>query len=123
MAKAQPNKPDKVAWKGFVTCELNAERKKQFKESWAGHDVSWLILDETVTPGYKISFSIDQYHNCAQVSWYCSDPKDQNAGWCLTARGPDFSTALSVLLFKHTVVLEGDWTSAAPLDASEDYLG
>ena len=123
MGKKQSAKTPLVAWKGFVACELNAERKRQFRENWSVRESLGEMVAAAVTPGYKLSFSIDTYHDCCQVSWYCTAADDQNAGWCLTARGGDFETAMAVLTFKHSVLLEGDWTSAAPMDSSEDYLG
>ena len=123
MPKKVARKPDKIEWKGFVSCELNTQRKEQFK-AWTPKvdDLETGIL-ECLSPGYKLSFSVDTYHDAIQASWYCGATGDPNAGWCLTARGASISKAFLVLLFKHLVILEGDWSSAAPMDEGEDGIG
>jgi len=123
MPKKVGNKPDKVAWKGFVQCEMNSERKKQFKAWTPKIDDLESAIQECLSPGYKLSFSVDTFHDTMQVSWYCSAEGDRNAGWCLTARGATIGSAFLVLLFKHTVILETDWTSAPPLDEDGDGIG
>lgn len=123
MAKKLKSGADKAAWKGFVSCELNAERKRQFRE-WGPQDPDLgASLLECMYPGYKLSFSVDTYHDCIQISWFCGATGDRNAGWCLTARGATIETCFSVLMFKHHVILEGDWSSAPPLDEGEDAIG
>lgn len=118
--KVEQKKPD---FKGFVNCELNAARKEMFK-TWAPGitELDSAIL-ECLSPGYKLSFSIDTYHDAIQASWYCSAMGDRNAGWCLTARASTITKALLVLLFKHTILLEGDWTSVDPADEGSDGIG
>ena len=120
MAKKVDRKRDQVAWRGFVNCEMNASRKEQFKQWTPKIDDVEGAIQECLAPGYKISFSVDTYHDAIQVSWYCGATGDPNAGWCLTARAGSISKAFLVLMFKHTVVLEGDWTSVAPLDEGDD---
>lgn len=122
MAKKVNNKPAPVEWVGFVSCDMNAERRIQFAEWEPNLDDLSALLHECISPGYKVSFSEDTYHNCIQASWYCGARGDKNAGMCLTARGRTVDKALAVLVFKHTVILEGDWTSAPPLDIGEDQI-
>lgn len=123
MGAKKVNKPEKTPWKGFVQCEMNAERKKQFKEWSPKIDDLETAIQECLSPGYKLSFSIDTYHDTIQVSWFCSAMNDRNAGWCLTARAATIGNAFLVLLFKHTIILETDWSSAPPLDEGEDGIG
>ena len=123
MAKKVEKGAAKAPWKGFVNCEMNAARKEQFKMWTPKVDDIETAIQECLSPGYKLSFSLDTYHDAYQVSWFCSAPADPNAGWCLTARASSIGKAFVVLLFKHSVVLEGDWTSASPLDEGEDSIG
>jgi len=123
VANRQKVKKDAPPFKGFVNCEMNAARKEQFKLWSPKSDDFELAVQECLSPGYKLSFSLDTYHDAYQVSWFCTAPGDRNAGWCLTARASTIGKALLVLLFKHIVVLEGDWTSVAPLDEGEDGIG
>lgn len=123
MAKKLKSGAEKVPWKGYVSCELNAERKKQFREQAPHPEEFEMNILECLSPGYKLSFSVDTYHDCIQVSWFCGATGDPNAGWCLTARGATVQACFAVLMFKHYVILEGDWSSAPPLDEGDDQIG
>jgi len=118
-------KPEKIKfeWHGYVPCELNSKRKEQFREWQPGITTLEGFLDVMVMPGYKLSFSIDTYHDCLQVSWSCSAAGDPNSGWTLTARGNELVKALSVLWFKHHVMLEGQWDGVLPADEYADDIG
>jgi len=121
--KKSSRQPDKAVWKGFVPCELNSKRKEQFREWSPNVEAVEDYIERFVAPGYKLSFSIDTYHDCVQVSYSCSSIGDPNCGWTLTARGNDLLKALAVLLFKHVVILECQWDQGLPADEFVDDIG
>lgn len=100
-------------WKGFVQCELNEQQKKAVKllrdENMADVWTKYLTL---VSELYKTSQSYDTYNDAFVVSATCKDPKDRNMGLTLSARGGTLEGAVASFVYKHEVVLEGDWTSA-----------
>ena len=102
---------------------LNSKRKEQFREWNGGYNTIEEYIEVMVEPGYKLSFSIDTYHDCMQASLSCSNPEDKNCGWTLTARGSSILKALGVLMFKHLIMLEGLWDGALPADEYADDIG
>lgn len=101
-------------WKGFVQMELNEQQKlavkvlrdKGMEQVWTG---VFALVDEL----YKLSLSYDTYNDAYICSATCKDPKDKNMGLTLTARGGSLQGAVASFWYKHTTVLEGDWTAAA----------
>lgn len=123
MKKQSEQARERPPWYGFVSCDLSTQRKEQFKAWSSGIETLEDYVSYLVQPGYKLSFSIDTYHDCLQVSWSCSAKGDPNEGWTLTARANELSKALAVLLFKHQVMLEGLWDSGLPSDQRQDDVG
>lgn len=119
-------KPQKPAFelKGFVSCDLDKALKEQSKV-WVNENREALgeKSEALVTDGYKISLSMDRIHDCFQASATCTDSESEDYGFCLTARAPDVWSALGVLLFKHYVVLEGDWASREATATKGDKWG
>jgi len=123
VSKPPKQAKDRPVWNGFVKCDLNSKRKEQFREWASGIETVEGYLDVFIEPGYKLSFSVDTFHDCLQVSWSCSAKGDPNEGWTLTARGDSLYKALSVLRFKHLMMLGGLWDGALPADELEDDIG
>ena len=123
MAKSKSKDRGAPVWNGFVRCELNTKRKDEYR---AWFNPEWSVedyLEKMLEPKYKLSLSLDLYHDCVQASWSCTDLESENNGWTLTGRGSTILSALSVLYFKHAVVLESRWTSALPADSDYDDIG
>lgn len=107
----------------FVKCELPKETKESVKSWDPKYEKTLDGLDRLVMDGYKISLAFDKYHDC--VGAFCSmvGQGHKHAGWCLTARGPNFLSALKVLIFKHFTVLQEDWLAEVDQAGSRDDWG
>lgn len=94
----------------FVQRELSkAELAKQ--KAW---DITPSDLLDLVTKaaeaGYKLSVRYDTFSKC-QAAWLIAPEDDSpNSGRILSGRGSTAQSALKQLLFKHMVLLDGDWS-------------
>lgn len=98
-------------WKGFVQCELNEQQKiavKRLRDENMGQ--CWTDYLSLTGELYKLSQSYDTYNDAFVVSATCKDPKDKNMGLTLSARGGSLEGAVASFVYKHSIILEGDWT-------------
>jgi len=117
MTRKKAVKDDRVAgtkngdFSGFVNHEMTRDEKNQYEQwSMAVDDASLLdYLQELVDNGYKISLKYDGRNKTYQCSLTCSNPNHDDFGLVLTARAPDMFNLLRVAVFKHFVLLRGDW--------------
>lgn len=71
--------------------------------------------------GYNLSVKWDSYSKCFQASLLPYSPQCPNAGYGLSARAVTPERAVSLLLYKHFVVLEENWVAhyQAPVSSFE----
>lgn len=100
-------------WKGFVNVELTEAQKAEAKKLRENVGACWGVVFDLVEGEYKLSVSLDAKNNAYVVSMTGRKARDVNAGLTLTARGGTIEGALASFVYKHQVILEGDWTSAA----------
>jgi hypothetical protein len=100
----------------FVRCDLGADQKKEMAQ-WAnnlgGNDLLDLLV-VSITEGYTLSCKE------AEVGYQASLTQGKsagigvpNVGKCLVTRASSPERALWSLYYKHTQVLEKDWSSAS----------
>lgn len=118
---AQGKKGTVNKWVGFVNCELTAEDKATFKVWDVELDDAWDLLTQRVLEGYRLSFSHNPKNENFVVSLTGGDECGANAGYTLSGFGRDIGTALRVLCFKDTFILEGNWEQAKV--AQKDDIG
>jgi len=104
-------KPDRVAFQGFVNYTLPDDERARFDIWWedAGDKGIWEHVGERLLTGYKITLSRDEYHDCFQASLTCNNPDHPDAGWCLQARSDTYEEALATLIYKDAVLLGEGW--------------
>jgi hypothetical protein len=92
----------------FVRRELTETEKLEFR-TWRD-DIDTVIgeLDRMLEDGHKVSLKYDLY-NGAYAAFIFADDDSDNAGYCLTGRGGNAYRALSEALYKHVVLLRGNW--------------
>lgn len=113
-------------WKGFVNVELTDAQKPLVKASMSDMARLWTTVWDLVDAGYKLTISNDAQHNSYNVSMTCRNPKDVNAGLTLTGRGGTIEGAVASFVFKHSDILESDWTAVnahGRRTGDEDFLG
>lgn len=124
MPRKSSKKTDTPEWKGFVDCNLDKAMKEAAKKWIASNAADQMVkVSELVDDGYKVSFSLDRYHDAYQASMSYQVNGGPNSGYTLSARGPDLAGAVGMLLYKHFIVLEGDWSQGAKRSKDTDPWG
>lgn len=107
----------------FVDLELTGQQKDGFREwNWRETD-SLASIERMGVEGYKFGSRYDRTNGSWIVSITCAEASLPNYGWCLSARGKSFLHALSVVLYKHLIVLQGDWITSLPDDENDGGWG
>jgi hypothetical protein len=68
-----------------------------------------LLIEEAVASQYKLTITKDGRSDGYQATMQAHDPKDVNAGLCMSAFAKHWYDALAVLMFKHFKVLHKEW--------------
>jgi len=118
MPRGKKDKKTNPDWLGFVQCDLDTEKKRQFS-AWLETETTvatlWERMVELCESGYKCSFTFNENTG----AWTCSlsgtvSAPENSQGYALTARAGDVNRALGALIYKHDVVLGGDWSKGKP---------
>lgn len=111
-----PQKTDaKSPFHGFVNYNLSEADKAKFHEFWRQSNTdNWgQYLNQLIDNGYKISLSYDNYNTAYSATMMCMKVGHPDQGWCLSGKGPDITTAIEVLFFKHFDLLKEKWVENA----------
>lgn len=94
-------------WLGFVDIELTADQKVFVADrgQWTPGEVEH-FMTRLLETGYKLSLSPDELHHCVIVTITGKGAECPNAGYSLSARGPDWEGAMHMLMYKHTVLCD-----------------
>lgn len=111
LGMAKPNDRQST-WKGFVDVKLTEQEKENFTQ-WDVHDNDlFLLLAEAVVAGHKQSLTWNKQNETYVFSFTGNEGAGKHEGYTLSAFAGDWYIALRVLLYKHHVLLEGDWSKA-----------
>lgn len=131
-----PRRVDKVKdekanenWSGYIRCEFDVFARDQFKvwrDTQNEGDVLVSLMELCETELLRFSVVPDP----KKGSWAISitglrDASKTFAGWTLTAWAGTWENGLLALWYKHTVLLEGDWSKGISAEGkrSGDYVG
>lgn len=94
----------------FINLELDKEQTHAFRQ-WRD-DVEGVLaeLDSAISDGYRVNVKFDDYSS-SPTAFMFPDPTGGNAGYILTGRGGTAYRAIAEVIYKHTAVLGGDWSS------------
>lgn len=93
----------------FVQHTMTSEERKAFESVEEDSVDTWGLIDQLAESNYKLSVSWDDYNHCLTASLACRDEKSDNYQLILTARHSNAEMAVRLLLFKHFVLLNGEW--------------
>lgn len=113
----------RAAWEvDFVNCELSKEERDAVSKWDVKYEVTFDTVARMVADGFKLSVTADRKHDCS-IATFTSPKGDAGVRQqCLTARGPDFYGAIRCLVYKHAIVLEGEWGEVGnSIDASSKW--
>lgn len=117
--KPKLGKADKVVteshnhWGGFVNVPLNEDEKVHFRQ--------WIVENETEIAeeisavelaGFKFSHTWDAENDCFIATLTGNGIKKIQPTWtvAMSARGDSWFGALALVVYKHLLMCEGDWS-------------
>lgn len=100
-------------FKGFVNLDLSKQQKETLKKAEFTLDHVEDCLVKLNEAGYKVSFNFDSFNDCYGCFIMPATEKSPNAGYILPGRGSTPIKALKQAYYKHSVLLEGDWSEAS----------
>lgn len=107
----------------FVRHTMSRDEMDSF-HAWDVVDADiWLETERLIDSDYKLSINRDDYNRCVTASLTCRNASSENVGLILTARAAAPYDALRMLIFKHAVVLGGDWTAFRPGAGGQENYG
>jgi len=100
----------KAAWGGYIRCELTPQERDEFPH-WvdSNHEKLFALLDTLLRQEITVSMLLDE-DNAAYVARLTCVLGDEPATWILTGFHGTVAEALWLVLFKHFVILDSDWT-------------
>jgi len=111
---AAKSKDGRNSWEvDFVSVELSKEQKDLLRKWDPKYERTVDEITRLVGDGFKLSIWGDKAHDCCGSTLTSPKRVDGTRQKCLSARGPDFLSALKSLVYKHQVVLDGDWGTLA----------
>lgn len=124
--KGQRPNADNVNWGGFLDIRLTEDQKAAF-HLWhreRGEDI-WTEFAEIVATGLKFGLSYDAAGDfyTATFTGFGEQVIGLRDRYCMTARAPQWPTALALLVYKHLVIAEGDWGNYRPTTGRMDNFG
>jgi len=96
-------------WKGFKDFRLTAEQLEGFAAFDTDDDDLMDLLQTTLVEGYKLTLTYNGQSDTYNAAMTCNAEKHVNQGYTMSAFAPSAYSALKLLLYKHAVLLEGDW--------------
>ena len=97
----------------FVDVLLSKEQKSDLVKWDVKGEVTFDAISRLIDDGYKLSVVADKTHDCVLASITERGDLGGIRKRCLPARGPDLFGSLRALIYKHSIILEGDWGAIA----------
>ena len=102
-------------WGGWIDIQVTQDMKEQF-DIWARErqDLMSSGVADVVGTGLKLTLSYDTGHNTFVASLNGEGNSRVHKRFTLTARSSDWWEAVCLLLYKHGILLKGDWANYKP---------
>lgn len=106
-----------IPWGGFIEIRMTDEEKEAFylyeKESVAD---MWVSFVEALGAGLKFGMSYDLAGDFYTATFtghgFVLIGLDER--YCMTARAPEWQQAIALIVYKHTVLAQMDWSGFMP---------
>jgi len=110
--KQPSDKPKKIEstfeLKGFIKAQMTVKQREAYsKHIWS--EPFETLVQNALESGLKFGVGWDTYHSAYVASFTQKNPEHEMVGWVLTAFGPSWEKATDVLLYKHFIMLDGNW--------------
>ena len=113
MPAKKKSKQAKVEWIGYQNISIPTSMVEGCEKYIADTKEVWSDYTEILVEGYTVKMYYDKDEESYKATLTCFIAESPNAGFALSAFGGDWFTALAVVLYKHSYVADGDWSSVA----------
>lgn len=107
----------------FVRHNMSADEKNALEQYTPSDAELWDAIERLVDSDYKLSIAHDEYNQCVSAQLACRNKKHADYKLILSGRAPDAYNAVRVVLFKHIVLLHGDWKAFHEREVERDVWG
>lgn len=107
--------PPDAEWGGYINVRVDASERADF-DGWQVAEQANIsrMLEDAAIEGLKLSVSYDAANSAYVASFTGAGCLADDARYVLSARSGDFWEAVALLLYKHHVLLRGDWGAYMP---------
>jgi hypothetical protein len=121
-----PSSNNSPEWGGFIDVRMEEQDKADFRV-WSeqnGEQV-WIDFLDLLGSGFKFGLSYDRQGDfyLATFTAHGRELIGLEDRYCLTARAPNWETALALLVFKHLIMTGGNWGAYRPKQRQIDNFG
>lgn len=106
--------PDDAKWGGFLNCRLTEDDVDDFHEWYKQAQVEsgWVLLHTALQEGLKLSVTYDMGNNTFIAS-FTGDLLRIGDRRAITSRAPYWAQAVLLAVYKHVILLKGDYSALA----------
>jgi hypothetical protein len=101
-----------VEWGGFIDPRLSDDDKLVFN-GWVGEHYQLTFIEDLLADEMKVSFSYDRGNETVVCS-LTSERMISGMRLVLTARSSTWERALQLAMYKHYILMDGDWGKFKP---------
>lgn len=104
-----------ASWGGYINLRISEDERSDF-DLWQTEEQANLsrFLESATVDGLKLSVTYDAENSAYIATFTGAGCHGDKARYCLSARSSDLNEAINLLLYKHLVLLDGDWGAYAP---------
>jgi hypothetical protein len=110
--KTEVTRPADIPFGGFIDVRLTPEQRAEFTD-WCNAD-QLTFLDDVLGDEIKVGLSYDPDNETYQANLTSVKHAGSGMRVILTARAGTWEKAILLALYKHFVLLEGDWGRFRP---------
>lgn len=107
--------PTDADWGGYINLRVAEEERMDF-DGWRVEEAANIAeyWQQALVDGLKFSVTYDAENSAYIATFVGAGCKADKARYSLSARGADLFEATELLLYKHMVLLDGDWSGFNP---------
>lgn len=105
----------------FVNVAVSVSDAAKIDEYFPAIEAVYDAMVEVMTDGYRVAFNYDMTRDAVVASLTCRNDGLPNHNGVLNAFAGDWFTALKVVLYKHYVVLNEQWSDRSGMAARPEF--
>lgn len=104
-----------AAWGGYVDLSLDDGKRLDFTDWFQSHSPEAMqLLTDALGEGMAFGCKWDAANQCFLATFTGAGVANSNERYVLTARSDQMAEAMALLVYKHSVLMEGDWGGYRP---------